>query len=118
MKKIKIIKSIFLPGVTPKSTNNLFVWFAAHGNPNKPANRPIKSNKYKEWRRKLIELMPKDFIERGEKDIHLYIEVGIFKEFDLDNTLKGIIDALQIKYNFNDNEISYLTCKKKDYRYI
>ena len=34
----------------------------------------------------------------------LGIEVGIRKEFDLDNTLKSLIDALQEKYKFNDRQ--------------
>ena len=113
MKKIKVLKTILLSGVTPKSTNNLFTWWKDINLPkNFPANRATKNINYKKWREKFVQLLPSDFIEKGETDLSLYIEVCIFKEFDLDNTLKGIIDALQIKYEFNDNEITFLVCKK------
>ena len=113
MKKIKVLKTILLNGVTPKSTNNLFTWWKDINLPKKnPANRATKNINYKKWREKFVQLLPSDFIEKGETDLSLYIEVCIFKEFDLDNTLKGIIDALQIKYEFNDNEITFLVCKK------
>ena len=112
MKKIKVLKTIKLNGVTPKSTNNLFTWWKSSKNPHFPADRATKNRSYKSWRENFVRLLPNNFIEKGEKDLSLYIEVCIFKEFDLDNTLKGIIDALQIKYMFNDNEITYLVCKK------
>ncbi len=112
MKKIKVLKTIRLNGVTPKSTNNLFVWWRNSEKRNVPADRATKSHSYRLWREDFVQLLPNNFIEKGEKDLSLYIEVCIFKEFDLDNTLKGVIDALQIKYKFDDNEITYLVCKK------
>ena len=107
--EIKSEKELYFPGVTPKSTNNLFYWWADKKG---HATRARKSKHYKNWRNEFIKLLPDDFMAPNSRDIHLYIEVQIFKEFDLDNTLKAIIDALQIKYKFNDNEIVYLVCKK------
>jgi Holliday junction resolvase RusA-like endonuclease len=107
--EIKSEKELYFPGVTPKSTNNLFYWWADKKG---RATRARKSKHYKNWRNEFIKLLPDDFMAPNSRDIHLYIEVQIFKEFDLDNTLKAIIDALQIKYKFNDNEIVYLVCKK------
>ena len=95
--EIKSEKELFFPGITPKSTNNLFYqWADKEG----PATRARKSKYYKNWRDEFIKLLPNDFIAPNSRDIHLYIEVQIFKEFDLDNTLKAIIDALQIRYKF------------------
>lgn len=34
------------------------------------------------------------------------------KNCDLDNMLKGIIDILQVKYEFNDNTIYEIICRK------
>ena len=98
--EIKSKKELYFPGITPKSTNNLFYWWADKEG---IATRARKSRNYTNWRNKFIELLPNNFIAPNSKNIHLYIEVQIFKEFDLDNTLKAIIDALQIKYKFNDN---------------
>ena len=52
------------------------------------------------------------FLPRDMNGYGLYIEAGIIEEFDLDNTLKGVIDALQAAYEFNDNQIKGLICRK------
>lgn len=120
MNEIKIKDEIHLQGITPKSTNNLFDWFLSKkqidaikgGAKGARAARAVKSRQYRNWRKLFIDELPTHFIPPNSSNLHLYIEVGVFKEFDLDNTLKAIIDGLQIKYSFNDNEITYLVCRK------
>lgn len=121
MSEIKIKNGIHLQGITPKSTNNLFDWFLSNNQINAikkgdkkgaKAARAVKSRQYRNWRKLFIDQLPANFILPNSSNLHLYIEVGVFKEFDLDNTLKAIIDGLQIKYSFNDNEITYLVCRK------
>lgn len=115
MNEIKIKNEIHLQGITPKSTNNLFDWFLSKkqiDNIKKgdakwaKAAKAVKSRQYRNWRKLFIDQLPANFILPNSSNLHLYIEVGVFKEFDLDNTLKAIIDGLQIKYSFNDNEIT------------
>jgi hypothetical protein len=121
MNEIKIKNEIYLQGITPKSTNNLFDWYLSNNQidaikkgdkKGQRAARAVKSWQYRKWRKLFIDQLPANFILPNSSNLHLYIEVGVFKEFDLDNTLKAIIDGLQIKYSFNDNEITYLVCRK------
>lgn len=61
----------------------------------------------------MAKLLPENFLPSDMTGYGLYIEVGVFREFDIDNTLKSLIDALQQAYGFNDNQIDYLYAKKK-----
>lgn len=106
--KPKLIRSKKFVGLPPKSTNSLYdksengFWY--------------KTFAYRLFRKAMLGLLEKDgFLPKADKDWQgrgLYIEVGIIKEFDLDNTLKGIIDALQETYEFNDNCINGIIAKK------
>ena len=71
MKKIKVLKTIQLNGVTPKSTNNLFVWWKNSDKPSAPADGVTKSRSYRSWREHFVQLLPNNFIEKGEKDLSL-----------------------------------------------
>ena len=102
--KIKILKTIKLEGITPYSTNSL--WFA------KAEGYFVQHGRYIKWKRKLNKILPSEFLPNDMTGFGLYIEVGIFREFDIDNTLKSLIDALQKKYQFNDNQIDYIYAKK------
>ena len=103
--KINVLKTILLKGVTPFSTNSL--WFAPGGK-----GKLVLSVRYRKWKNRLAELLPDGFLPSDMTGFGLYIEVGVFREFDVDNTLKSLIDALQKKYGFNDNQIDYLHAKK------
>ena len=106
--KPKLIRSKKFIGMPPKSTNSLYdkndkgMWY--------------KTYAYRLFRELMLGLLRKDgFLPSDDGDWRgkgLYIEVGIIKEFDLDNTLKGIIDALQETYGFNDNCINGIIAKK------
>ena len=80
MKKIKARKTIQLNGVTPKSTNNLFVWWKNSDKPNAPADGATKSRSYRLWREDFVQLLPNNFIEKVEKDLSRYIEGCIFED--------------------------------------
>ena len=108
----KLIKFKKFPGIPPKSTNNLYFCLGI--------NFLVKSYSYRLFRALMESKLKnssgaKGFLESDEtwwKNKGLYIEVGIIKEFDLDNTLKGIIDSLQAVYGFNDNQIKGIICRK------
>lgn len=92
--------------VPPKSTNNLYFHIGMF--------RVVKSYGYKRFRAAMSKLIDRTdgFLPEDMSNFGLYIEVGVCEEFDLDNTLKGIIDALQEAYGFNDNQIRTLIAKK------
>ena len=107
--KINLIEKTCLEGVTPKSTNRLY-WHPCN---HKGDKRIWKNKFYRAWRQDMIDKkLPDNFLPNNMSGKGLYIEVGVMEEFDLDNTLKGIIDALQFKYGFNDNEIGSIIAKK------
>ncbi len=107
---VKALKTIKLKGVTPKSTNNLF--YPLFDEETGKLKTWKKKPAYKLWRKLLLDILPNNFLPKDMSKNGLFIKVGIMKELDLDNTLKGIIDALQDKYHFNDNEIQFLKAKK------
>jgi hypothetical protein len=107
-----VIDSYQINGVPPKSTNSLYfqLW----------KNFFVKTYSYQFFRDAMNERLTNDPKAKGFlpskasewSDKGLYIEVGIIEEFDLDNTLKGIIDSLQAHYGFNDNQIKGLIARK------
>ncbi len=103
MKKIDAIKTIRINGFTPKSNNNLYI---------RTKDGVVRTAAYLKWGRKLKKILPDKFLPDDMSNYGLYIEVGIMEEFDLDNTLKSIIDALQKKYKFNDRQLKFLKAKK------
>ena len=105
--QVKILKTLILDGLSPFCTNNL--WYTL--NLDWP-QRKTKTYKYSDWKILLEKKLPIGFLPSNMKNYGLGIEVGIREEFDLDNTLKSLIDALQEKYGFNDSEINYLYAKK------
>lgn len=92
--------------VPPKSTNNLYFHLGK--------GRLVKSYSYKLFREIMKRIIDGNdgFLPDDMNGFGLYVEVGVCKEFDLDNTLKGVIDALQEAYRFNDNQINMLLAKK------
>ena len=68
--------------------------------------------KYKAWRLEMSLKLPKLDIPKGL--LKLSIEFGFSsKGSDIDNSLKSVIDSLQLKYGFNDNQIYELNIIKR-----
>ena len=108
--KIKVLKTIILKPLTAYSTNRMYQSLQTTTNTFPP--KLSKVSYYRKWRNKMQDLLPPVFLPRDMTGFGLGIEVGVRKEFDLDNTLKSLIDALQEKYKFNDRQIQYLYAKK------
>lgn len=99
----RIIRTLLIRGLNPVSTNKLYVKFRGGVR---------KSKEYVDYRHALSRLLPDNFLPNDMSKHSILFEMGITKGFDLDNTLKGIIDALQEKYGFNDNQLSHIIAKK------
>ena len=72
---------------------------------------------YKKWKKvvdSIFEKLPDDFIPSVSEEVDLGLEVGCYYQFDLDNTLKAYIDALERRYAFNDNKVKTMLCRKID----
>ena len=113
MRKPTLISWKKFCGIPPKSTNNLYEFKKMPWG----SDGWRKTYSYRLFRKAMAQLLPDDnFLPNdaaGWQGHGLYIEAGIIEEFDLDNTLKGVIDSLQEKYGFNDNMIRGLIAKKK-----
>jgi len=74
--------------------------------------RRFKTDKYKQFERDLMFLLPGLSVPEGE--LFIQIEWGLSsKSADIDNPLKSFLDILQKKYSFNDKEIMELIVTKK-----
>ena len=74
--------------------------------------RRFKTNKYKNYEKELLWLLPKLEVEKDRK-LKLRIEAGLSsRNADLDNICKPLQDILQKKYQFNDKWIYELEMKK------
>jgi len=83
--------------------------------------RRYKTPEYKAFRERL-QWMLKDYVI-PDGSLKLTIEFGVSNmAFDVDNGLKPFIDALQDRYDFNDNRITELIARKhkttKGHEYI
>lgn len=75
--------------------------------------RRFKTDTYKNWQRDLLLMLPKLKIE-FKGDLKADFVFGFSsKASDIDNPLKPLIDTLQKKYKFNDNQIQELNVKKE-----
>lgn len=75
--------------------------------------RRFRTDKYKGWTKHLMLLLPPLKIE-FKGDLKAVIVFGFSSRgSDIDNPLKPLIDVLQKKYNFNDNQIKELIVKKE-----
>ena len=104
MKTLRVIRSMYLPGLNPISTNRLKT----------VRNGKIKSNPlYEDWQVLVVTRLPDGFFDGIDlTKCMLRFTMGITKRFDIDNTLKGFIDVLEEKYGFNDRDIHSLIAKK------
>jgi len=73
----------------------------------------FKTPKYKSFEKELIYLLPP--IDLGfEGDLEILLTFGFSNQLsDIDNPTKPILDILQKKYGFNDNQIIQLNLKKE-----
>ena len=72
----------------------------------------FKTPKYKAFRERLQWLLKDMLIPDGA--LKLTINFGVSNmAFDVDNGLKPFIDALQDRYDFNDNRIVEITARKE-----
>ena len=102
--RVQVIDKIHIQGLTPHTTNKL--WF-----PIGWGKRRTDQN-YAKWKKDISTHLRANFCPSDMSEHGLGIEVGVACEFDLDNTLKAVIDALQEKYGFNDNQLGYLYARK------
>ena len=104
MIKPEIIKSIRINGIRPYSVNRF-------------KDGRIHSRDYKKWKslvNNVFTRLPHNFLPSDLTNFDLGLEIGAYKQFDLDNTLKAYIDALEHRYGFNDNGIKRILAKKVD----
>lgn len=75
--------------------------------------RRFKTEEYKSWQKTLLLMLPKLKI-KFKGDLRADFVFGFSSNAsDIDNPLKPLIDTLQKKYGFNDNQIQELTVKKE-----
>tara|TARA_R100000655_G_scaffold105020_1_gene152832 strand:+ start:1065 stop:1421 length:357 start_codon:yes stop_codon:yes gene_type:complete len=76
--------------------------------------RRYKTDKYKAYEKELLYLLPnKKQIGNLEGPLKIDIEFGFSSSAsDFDNPIKPLIDILQKKYHFNDNQIYEANIKK------
>ena len=73
----------------------------------------FKTPKYKSWQKDLLILLPNLKIKfKGDLKVDFVFGFSS-KASDIDNPLKPLIDTLQKKYKFNDNQIQELIVKKE-----
>ncbi|HAW74544.1 MAG TPA: hypothetical protein DCW74_02280 [Alteromonas australica] len=74
----------------------------------------FKSDKYKKYEKELLYLLPnKKKIGNLDGPLKISIEFGFSSAAsDFDNPIKPLIDILQKKYHFNDNQIYEANIKK------
>jgi Holliday junction resolvase RusA-like endonuclease len=75
--------------------------------------RRFKTDKYKQWHKELMLLLPPLKIQFKGNLKASFVFGFSTNASDIDNPLKPLIDTLQKKYSFNDNQITELTVLKK-----
>lgn len=73
--------------------------------------RRFKSKDYKAYEEELLLRLPKLKVPAGDKRIDITAGVSNSNQ-DIDNIAKPLLDILQKKYGFNDNEIRVLHLEK------
>ena len=75
--------------------------------------RRFKTDNYKKWQKELLIMLPTIKIQfKGNLKADFVFGFSS-KASDIDNPLKPLIDTLQKKYKFNDNQIQELNVKKE-----
>lgn len=76
--------------------------------------RKSKTEEYVAYEKELFYELPRYDKSLQGKRLELRIVIGVSNyAFDLDNSLKAMIDIFQIKYKFNDKMIYKLIAEKK-----
>jgi Holliday junction resolvase RusA-like endonuclease len=76
--------------------------------------RRFKSDKYQEYEKSLLPLLPYGDYDFGNHPLELFIRVGFSSSAaDLDNVLKPFLDILQKKFKFNDKYIFRIVAEKE-----
>lgn len=95
--------------IKPLSVNSLY------------KGRRFRTNEHDTYKRQLAGLLP-DNVKIGEPPYKLTLEFGTCKSQDLDNNVKGFLDSLVNKYNFDDRDVYELHLRKvpvkKSHEYI
>jgi len=109
--ELEVNKEIVKKGDEYIKVNDLFIQTKPLSYNEMYKGRKTKTKKYRSYAKKFNLLSCKDF----KKDFKsLNIEFGFSsKASDIDNPLKPLLDLMQKKYNFNDNEIYHLKLKKE-----
>lgn len=76
------------------------------------AGRRFKTPQYKQYEKKLLFILPKYEVPKGQIRID-YIVGYSNMQSDIDNFLKSFQDILQKKYGFNDNMIYHIQIIKQ-----
>jgi Holliday junction resolvase RusA-like endonuclease len=75
--------------------------------------RRFKTDDYLDFEKEMLHLLPKDKISSGR--LFLRLKIGLSnRRADIDNPVKPILDILQKKYGFNDNQIYLMEIEKED----
>ena len=85
--------------IKPLSTNSLY------------KGRRFKTDKHDSYKRELAYLLPNTVII-GLPPYRIILEFGTCKMQDLDNNIKGFLDSLVNKYNFDDRNVYEINAKK------
>jgi Holliday junction resolvase RusA-like endonuclease len=75
--------------------------------------RRFKTDKYKQFEKYLMLLLPKLDIKKKEKLKVDFVFGFATKASDIDNPVKPCLDVLQKKYGINDNDIFEMNIKKE-----
>lgn len=74
--------------------------------------RRFPTEKYKKYTKDILFMLPKINVVNGPLFISFVFGFSN-KLADLDNPIKGILDILQKKYGFNDNQVQEMNIKKE-----
>lgn len=85
--------------IKPLSTNSLY------------KGRRFKTDAHDVYKRQLAYLLPNNIVI-GLPPYKLTLEFGTCKMQDLDNNIKGFLDSLVNKYNFDDRNVYEIHSKK------
>lgn len=101
-KRGKFSSLSFTLNIKPFSANKMYT------------GRKRRSCWYKQYEKQIRSLLPSHEIPNHGTRLQLHITFGTSTVlFDCDNIIKPLSDCIQKHYNFNDNQIYYITVRKK-----
>lgn len=109
--ELEVTKEIVKKGEEYIKVNDLFIQTKPLSYNEMYKGRKTKTKKYRSYSKK-FNLLSCKYFKKYFKSLN--IEFGFSsKASDIDNPLKPLLDLMQKKYNFNDNEIYHLKLKKE-----